>query len=53
MHNNQSLKGAVVVTLCQNEADVKFQMDIDSHISFTEQTGKIRLTEAILQSLKV
>ncbi len=21
-HNNQSLKGAVVVTLCQNEADV-------------------------------
>ncbi len=29
MHNNQSLKGAVVVTLCQNEAEVKFQMDID------------------------
>ena len=27
--NNHFLKGAVVVTLCQNEADVKFQMDID------------------------
>ena len=26
----QVLKGAVVVTLCQNEADVKCQMDIDS-----------------------
>ncbi len=23
--NNQSLKGAVVVTLCQNEADVKLK----------------------------
>ena len=31
---------AVVVTLRQNEADVKFQMDIDSHISLTEQAGK-------------
>ncbi len=27
--NNQSLKGAVVVTLCKNEADVKFPMEID------------------------
>ncbi len=26
--NNQSLKGAVVVTHCQNEAEVKFQMDM-------------------------
>ena len=43
--NNQSLKGAFVVTLCQNETDVKCQMDIDSHISLTEQAGKIRLTE--------
>ncbi len=42
---SQLLKGAVVVTLCQNEADVKCQMDIDSSISLTEQTGKIRLTE--------
>ncbi len=39
----QVLKGAVVVTLCQNEADVKCQMDIDSSISLTEQAGKIRL----------
>ncbi len=42
---SQLLKGAVVVTLCQNEAEVKCQMDIDSHISLTEQAGKIRLTE--------
>ncbi len=41
---SQTYKGAVVVTLCQNEADVKFQMDIDSHISITEQAGKIGLT---------
>ena len=34
---SQLLKGAVVVTLCQNEADVKCQMDIDSSISLTEQ----------------
>ncbi len=40
---SQLLKGAVVVTLCQNEADVKCQMDIDSSISLTEQAGKIRL----------
>ncbi len=33
------------MTLCQNEADVKCQMDIDSSISLTEQAGKIRLTE--------
>ncbi len=41
---SQLLKGAVVVTLCQNEADVKCQMDIESSISLTEQAGKIRLT---------
>ncbi len=29
------------MTLCQNEAEVKCQMDIDSHISLTEQAGKI------------
>ncbi len=39
--NNQSLKGAVVVNLRQSEADVKCQMDIDSHISLTEQARKI------------
>ena len=37
---SQLLKGAVVVTLCQNEAEVKCQMDIDCHISLTEQAGK-------------
>ncbi len=31
--NNQSLKGAVVVALCQNEAEVKCQMDIYQYIS--------------------
>ncbi len=40
---SQLLKGAVVVTLCQNEKDVKCQMNIDSSISLTEQAGKIRL----------
>ena len=45
MRLSQLLKGAVVVTLCQNEAEVKCQMDIDSHISLTEQAGKIRLAE--------
>ncbi len=32
---SQVLKGAVGTTICQNEADVKCQMDIDSHISLT------------------
>ncbi len=31
------------MTLCQNEADIKCQMDIDSSISLTEQAGKIKL----------
>ncbi len=31
--NYQSLKGAVVVALCQNEAEVKCQMDIYQYIS--------------------
>ena len=31
--------------LCQNEADVKFQMDIVHHISFTEKAGAMRLIE--------
>ncbi len=48
--NNQSLKGAVIVTLCQKEADVKFQMDIESHVSLTEQAGKIRLMRKFSQS---
>ncbi len=30
--NNQSLNGAVVVTLCKNEAEVKFQMEFDHHM---------------------
>ena len=35
MHINfwMGLKGAVVVTHCQNEAEVKCQMDIDQYIS--------------------
>ncbi len=38
--NYQSLKGAVVVTHCQNEAELKFSMEIDHHTSSTEQAGK-------------
>ena len=38
---SQILKGAVVVTLSQNEADVKFQMDIDQQISPTKQAGLV------------
>ncbi len=41
----QVLKGAVGGTLGQNEAEVKFHMEIGKHISSTEQAGKIRLTE--------
>ncbi len=29
--------------LCQNEAEVKFQMDIDQNISPTEKAGAMRL----------
>ena len=38
-HKNYSLKGAVVVTLCQNKAEVNFQIDIDHHSSPTEQAS--------------
>ncbi len=38
---SQLLKGAVVVTFCQNEAEVKCQMDIDFHISLTEQVQSV------------
>ncbi len=30
------MKEAVVVSLCKNEAEINFQMDIDHHISPTE-----------------
>ncbi len=42
---SQLLKGAVVLTLCQNEAEVKCQMDIYQHISLTEKAGAMRLIE--------
>ncbi len=41
------------MTLCQNKADVQFQMDIDSHTSLTVQAGKIRLTELIFPAFSV
>ncbi len=41
----QVLKEAVGAALCQNEAEVKIHMEIDQHISSTEEEGKIRLTE--------
>ncbi len=37
VRNNQSLKGAVGTTLCQNEADLKISMEIDHQISSTDQ----------------
>ncbi len=40
-HFSQVLKGAVGASLCQNEADVKIHMEIDHHISSTDQAGKI------------
>ena len=43
LRNNQSLKEAVVVTHCQNEAEVKIQMEFDHHISPTEKAGAMRL----------
>ncbi len=36
-------------TLCQNEADVKFQMDINSHISITEHTQGPGVTQCPLE----
>ncbi len=46
---SQVLEGAVVVVLCRNEAEVKFHVEIDHHISSTDQAGKIRLTELAQQ----
>ena len=51
--NNQSLKGAVVVTFCQNEAKVKFQMDIDQLISLTEKAGAMTLIFPACSIVKV
>ncbi len=45
---SQVLKGAVGATLCQNEAELKFSMEIDHHISSTEQARKIRLRFSLL-----
>ncbi len=47
---SQVLKGAVGMTLCQNERGLEFSMEIDHQNSFTDQAGKIRLTELINQS---
>ncbi len=43
-HNNQTLKGAVVINHCQNETEVKLQMGIDFNISLTQQVRKITLS---------
>ena len=47
----QVLKGAVGTTLHQNEAELKISMEIDHQISFTDQTGEIRLTELIINDI--
>ena len=39
----QSYKGAVGETLCQNEAELKFSMEIDHQTSSTDQAGKFSL----------
>ncbi len=49
--NNQSLKGAVGTTLCQNEAELKLSMEMDHHTSSTDQAGKIRLPELIINDI--
>ena len=44
----QVLKGAVGTTLCQNEAEVKFQLEIDHQISPTEKVGAMRLIVSLI-----
>ena len=39
LKNFSKLKGAVGTTLCKNETDGKFPMDIYHHISVTEKAG--------------
>ena len=48
---SQVLKGAVGTTLRQNEAELKFSMEIDHQISSTNQAGKIRLAELIINDI--
>ena len=38
------MDGAVVVTLCQNMAEVKYQMEIEQHISTTEGSQQLLLS---------
>ena len=45
MHLSQVLKRAVVVIHCQNETEVKFQLDNHHQISSTEKAGAKRLIE--------
>ncbi len=40
MRLSQVLKGAVGTTLCQNEAELIFQMEIDHQISTTDKAGQ-------------
>ena len=50
---SQVLKGAVGKTLYQNEAELKFSMEIDHQISSTDQAGKVRLTELIINDMSL
>ncbi len=49
--NYQSLKRAVGTILCQNEAALKISMEIDHQNSSTDQAGKIRLAELIINGI--
>ncbi len=51
MRLSQVLKGVVGTTLCQNEAELKFSMEINHQISSTGQAGKIRLTELLINDI--
>ena len=44
----QSYKGAVGTTLCENKAELKISKEIDHQILSTDQAGKIRPTELII-----
>ena len=41
------------MTLCQNQAEVKFQIEIDHHVSPTEKAGAMRLIDLIFPACSV
>ncbi len=51
IHFSQVLKRAAGATLSQNEAELKISMEIHHQMSSTDQAGKIRLAELIINDI--